>query len=350
MRHTSYLLLLTFYIASCTEDYHLSTMDHVRILTIDGCITDEEGPYLVRLTENITGDTIAMVSPVMDARVVITDDAGNMDELNPLWKERVAIRMVTGGINTWLRYYLLLPRYDGGYDSLFLSNYEPDVSLYEGLYYTRSIKGIPGRTYTLTVNHHERSYTATDRMAYPATLDSVVMRPVGFAGEGKGEGYNIPHLYFPEPQDQENYYLFSCSVTMSDMESPPPYRMLCHKYGYGGLGGSVNWRIVVTDDRFMSPYMVDYKIGDGPTASIFYSATDVGWQIGPDKGFMHIYMVSLSKPVYQYLQALTQQFYQDGGAFSPAPCSPPSNVSNGGQGVFMATSVTVCRSGYYSNR
>lgn len=213
-----YLLFLTFYLASsCTEDYHLHTMEQSRIVTIEGFITDEEGPYLVKITENqsnLAGDTLT--TTVLDAQVTVADDAGHTDKLKPLWKEKIASRVVSGGDYTWLRYFLLLPKYDGGCDSLGLSDYKPDASLYEGMYYTTSISGTPGRTYTLTATTGNQVYTATDRMPYGTLLDSVVMRPNGIGADGKiGDGFYVPYLYFPVPQNQENYFLF----TWEDIEA-----------------------------------------------------------------------------------------------------------------------------------
>ena len=98
----------------------------------------------------------------------------------------------------------------------------------------------------------------------------------------------------------------------------------------------------------MTPYMADYKLGDGPSSSSYWNATDIGY-FHCNRSYMDIYKANISKSAYRYFEALTAQFYQDGGAFSHAPATPPTNVSNGGQGVFIAASVAVGRSNYYRN-
>jgi hypothetical protein len=368
-----YILILPVFCLtfSCTEDYRLRTMEQVGILCVEGCITNEEGPYMVRLTEylsNLSGDTLS-VKPfsVTDAQAVITDDAGTRDELRPLWRERVVKVKVPGYYREiendtvfFDKYYLLLPKYAGNYDSILLASYQSDPEMedidiayatqyYEGIYYTTSITGIPGHAYTLTVERGGRTWTATDHMPRGTVLDSVVMRPVGNAGENKGDGFHVPYLYFPEPQDQENWYLFTHapadslykSMGKNSLPPPEPFRNLYLRNSHG-----IKWHFEPVSDRLMSAYVANYKLGEGSTSYTFYSATDVDWQRYTE-GYMDIYMLSVSKQAYRYYQAVSEQFYQDGGAFSPAPCSPPTNVSNGGQGFFMAAPVAVRRSGYF---
>ena len=369
----SYLLSFLFFLtSSCTEDYQLKTLKRARIFTIEGCITDEEGPYLIRIAEyvsNLSGEPARVtLLPVVDATVSITDDAGNRDELKPLWEERIVdVSSYAGDYTAW-EFYLLMPTYHHDYDSLFLSvvyernpssrppfGYTPNIDYYKGVYYTTSISGVSGRTYTLTVEHNNKTYTATDRMPYGTALDSVVMRTAGIGGEGKGtDGFHVPYLYFSVPQNQENFYLF----TFSDVDSvynsytKKPELLMPSSFHKDFLLNQPlynfkSWGVITVNGRFMTPYMADYKLGDGPSPSSYWNASDIGYY--HCSGNMDIYMASISKPVYRYFEALTAQFYQDGGAFSHAPTSPPTNVSNGGQGVFFAAPVAVGRSGYFKN-
>jgi hypothetical protein len=51
-------------------------------------------------------------------------------------------------------------------------------------------------------------------------------------------------------------------------------------------------------------------------------------------------MYCITEPVYRYYVALSKQYNDDGGAFSPSPASPPTNFSGGAQGCFSAASVS----------
>jgi len=368
-----FLTLILCILSSCTEDYHLQTIKDARVFTVSGCITDEEGPFLIILAEcvsNLSSQTSNVkTSPVTDATVIITDDAGNRDELKPLWEERIVVVPFSSGDYICWAYFLLLPKYHHGHDSLwidqrFTSNIEnkppdhnPSVGRYLGMYYTTSISGVQGRTYTLTVEYNNKMFTATDRMPYGTALDSVVMRPTGIGGEGKGsDGFYVPHLYFCVPQNQENFYLFTFSPVDSVYNSYTSKQVLLapkpfHKYFLLNQPyyHFKSWGVITVNGRFMSPYMADYKLGDGPSPSSYWNATDMGY-FHVDQGYMDIYMANISKPVYRYYEALTAQFFQDGGAFSHAPASPPTNMSNGAQGIFMAAPVAVGRSKNFNRR
>jgi len=355
-----------FLVSSCTEDYQLQTLNGAKILTVEGCITDEEGPYLISITECVSNlsskSSTLTTTPVTDAFVTITDDTGHKEELKPVWEEQIVVVPFSSVDYIRWTYFLLLPKYHHGYDSLYIGmkptpktqnrppDFNPSVANYLGIYYTTSISGEQGRTYTLTVEHNNKAYTATDRMPYGTAIDSVVMRPVGLGGEGKGDdGFLVPHLYFSVPQDQENFYLFTYFPSDSPYNqytrksvllAPIPFYkdfILYRKYRIWK-----SWGAAVVNDKFMSPYMSDYKLGDGPSPSSFWNASDIGFD-GPSTFYLDIYMASISKPVYRSFEALTAQFYQDGGAFSHAPASPPTNMSNGAQGIFMATTVSTKR-------
>jgi len=56
-----------------------------------------------------------------------------------------------------------------------------------------------------------------------------------------------------------------------------------------------------------------------------------------------IRMYSITEEGYNYYKALIAQFKNDGGTYSPAPASPPTNIDNGGLGFFRASAVNVIR-------
>jgi hypothetical protein len=51
-------------------------------------------------------------------------------------------------------------------------------------------------------------------------------------------------------------------------------------------------------------------------------------------------MLSLSEYAFKYYEALLKQFENDGGAYSPTPASPPTNLTGNALGYFRASAVS----------
>jgi len=125
-------------IESCVEPIvpELNNDDSEIMLVVDGKITDEEGPFRVRLTNSVKVDVMFYLDPVLDADVHIYDDKGNTVQL-------------FGEKNGW---------------------YETS---------DKKLKGIPGNYYTLSI-------TTADGKQYESS--SVLMH----------EAVDIDTLYFEE--------------------------------------------------------------------------------------------------------------------------------------------------------
>ena len=80
-----YLFLLGFLIiSSCIDRINIAIPDsYTSQLVVDGVITDESGPYTIRLTKSIRTEKFLLFSqePVTSAKVTITDNAGNSELL-----------------------------------------------------------------------------------------------------------------------------------------------------------------------------------------------------------------------------------------------------------------------------
>jgi hypothetical protein len=132
---TFFALLLIF--CSCVEPYkpELNAADLEPQLVVEGRVTDEEGPFKVRLTNSgsvYTDQGIFNVNPVLNAEVKITDDMGNE--------------------------YPLLPMEEGWYET-------PEKNLH----------GVPGNTYTLHITDDKGiKYESTPAfMPHVSPIDSV---------------------------------------------------------------------------------------------------------------------------------------------------------------------------------
>lgn len=281
------LLLACLTMTGCVEEIDFQYENSEKRIVIDGSITNQPGPYYFHLSESITqivtsengGYNENMGKPVKNATVVLSDNAGNQEQLRFIG-ERTDI-------------------------------YDPS----QGWYIAESMTGVVGRTYTLTVTWNEKTYVAVDKMKEVSVIDRIDFRTKHL--EAKNEDVTIPLIYFHEPQDQKNYYLMYYTIN-------------------GYKGNSRNWAFSILDDQYLNENVNGLEIDDGqsPSGRDFYYQISTGDKVA-------VYLESLSPTAYFFYKNLIEQFDSDGGAFSPNPASPPSNISNGGLGLFRASAVSV---------
>jgi len=349
----SFLLLLVFIvIISCTEKYHFRDLGQQTTIVITGLVTNEPGPYYVRVVENVSEISTGRITqrPINDARVTIESN-GSVDELRSFYT--VPVDSVW---SIWERYlyFIDIPNGDGDYTRFQLekSMWEDNKfhnDFREGAYFTTSTKGIPGHTYTLKVEYAGQEYLVTDYMCYGTVIDSMSVEPIGkyiIDKPDDTDGFMVPCLYFAEPQDEVNFYMFQVGAVTYRYEPNNRWNWVFDGFvpaknliinGWGG--GGEDWYISVVSDRFMPPYVYQYKMSDGDHARKYMQGTDINFWPGWDNGGA-IDMFCITEPVYRYYYALSRQYYEDGGAFSPSPASPPTNFTGGAQGCFSAASVS----------
>lgn len=163
MKNSSSILLITLLFASCEKVVNLEYKDNQSRIVIEGNITDQPGPYSVKVTRSV-GLTATGTYPTIDNAVVtLSDDAGNSETLAPRGN---------------------------------------------GLYKTALASGAPGRTYTLTVTADGQTYTASSTMPQRVPLDSVKVEEVTFGGETER---NLIPVYL-DPVAKGNNYLFLVTI------------------------------------------------------------------------------------------------------------------------------------------
>ena len=286
-------------ISSCIDDYELKLKSNEPKLVFEGVITNQNGPYIISLTKSRLQLTynpnpnmynnigirswLDGVESINDAEVYITDN-----------KESIT--------DTLVKSWTLFRNKQNAHDSL----------AYEGYYQTTKIKGIAGHTYALTIKWQKKEYHAVSYMPPVPPIDSVQFNfTKGAIGK---EDFNIPLLFFKEPQNERNYYLF---ITPGN-DRVWPYSILSDEY----LKDYVNGLDVckgIAPDYWMNAYPYVY---DGKLSMDYF-----------------IEMHSLTEEAYEYYKALIQQFRTDGGGYSPSPASPPTNMDNGALGFFRASAV-----------
>ena len=360
-----FFLFVFCVIISCTEKYQLPDLGSRTIVVITGLVTNEPGPYYVKVIENVSEISTGKIIQrgINDARITITDEKGNVDVLRSFFSAPSDSVLESSGINYngipySLWYYTLeIPDGTGGFrkfsfpkffegEDLISANYD----VREGAYFTTSTKGLVGNTYTLKVEYKGHEYIATDYMCYGTVIDSVSLEPIGrfmYDKLDSWEGFLVPCMYFSEPQDEVNYYMFRefggflpADHSEIDYHSAKDLIVYGENLGIGNSSSNDEWLISVVSDRFMPSYVYQYKMSDGDNHTKAFSGSDMGFAFGKWNNGGLVNMYCISESVYRYYAALSKQFYDDGGAFSPAPASPPTNISGGAQGCFSAASVS----------
>ncbi|MGD9992204.1 MAG: DUF4249 domain-containing protein [Salinivirgaceae bacterium] len=122
------LIIILHLISACEKVIDIDLNSNSSQIVIEGNITDQAGPYIIKLTQSVNYNEINYFPPISEATVIISDDAGSIDTLH-------------------------------------------EVS--QGIYITSTIQGTPGRTYSLKVNANGMEYTATSFMNPPVNIDSI---------------------------------------------------------------------------------------------------------------------------------------------------------------------------------
>jgi hypothetical protein len=155
------LLLLLF--TSCEKTVDLKYKGNQSKIIIEGNITNEPGPYFVKITKSIPLSDTGNYPAIDNAVVTISDDAGNNE--------------------------ILIPQGNG-------------------VYHTNTLSGVAGRTYSLSVNADNQAYTAQSTMPQSVPFDSIKVEQFTFGGDIER---NIIPIY-TDPISKGNNYRFVLSV------------------------------------------------------------------------------------------------------------------------------------------
>jgi hypothetical protein len=316
-----YIVIFTLFLCSCTEEFNLELNKTPKRLVVDGVITDTPGPYYVRLTWSnnsmqVTNDTINgqfyyRAEPATGAVVVLKDDHGNIDTLKPALD--------------FYEYYEYM--YDSAHnivDSV-LSKFDNFLGGKRGYYITKNILGIAGYTYSLYIKIVDKEFLSSCYMPVLPTIDSLSI--ISKYSEIKKDYYYVPIIYFKDPPNERNFYLFQLYGTG-----------LSYYSNYTNLptvAGGDKWNFSIISDEFLKSDVKGLDIESGssvkniPLYRYFPGDTIV------------VSIQSLTEEAYTFYRELIAQFKNDGAAFKPVPASPMGNLNNGALGLFRASSVKV---------
>ncbi|AZA83169.1 DUF4249 domain-containing protein [Chryseobacterium lactis] len=163
MKNTFLIILSLFLVTSCQKEINLDLDDQSGKIVIEGNITDQTGPYIVRITKSVAFTKQNQYPAVAGAQVVVSDNTGQTETL----------------------------QYVGN-----------------GQYQTTSFVGAPGKTYTLKVQAEGQQYTAQSTMPQPVDFEGLSQDSFKF---GDKTSYTLLPI-FTDPSVLGNRYLFSFTI------------------------------------------------------------------------------------------------------------------------------------------
>jgi hypothetical protein len=157
------LLALTIGLSSCEKVIELDLPNAENKLVVEANITNQPGPYFVKLSQSVRFNESSTYPSINNALVVISDNTGVTDTL---------------------------------------------AHVGNGRYQTKKLKGIEGRTYTLRITAEGKTYTATSTMPQNVRLDNLRINEFRFGN--RNNKVIIPS--FTDPLTTGNNYHFVLTI------------------------------------------------------------------------------------------------------------------------------------------
>lgn len=255
MRNILSLIIIALLFTSCEKIVDLDYKSNQSKIIIEGNITNEVGPYYVKITKSLSLTDTTAYPTIDNVIVTINDDAGNSEILSPQGS---------------------------------------------GVYQTTTLEGVEGRTYTLTVDVDEQTYTAQSTMPLKVPFDSISVEEVKLGGDIE---YNFIPVY-KDPEEEGNNYRFEMSLNYNLISQ----HLVLNDVINNGLVNTL--KLEINDDD------LEFKAGD----------------------LVSIEMQCIDKNVSLYYTALALMA-DNGPGGGTTPNNPPNNISNGALGVFSAHTV-----------
>jgi hypothetical protein len=154
----SILLFSCLLFQGCEKVINVDLNSSTPQIIIEGNISDQDGPYFVKLSKSVNFDESNSFPAISGAQVKLSDNSGNSEVL---------------------------------------------TETESGLYATTNFpKGTPGHQYSLEVTIDGVEYKATSYMPFPVDIDSLTNETTSF---GRTSSYLI-NVYLSDPPGQSNYY------------------------------------------------------------------------------------------------------------------------------------------------
>ena len=163
MKNIFSIILSLFLVISCEKEINLDLEDQSGNIVIEANITDQAGPYYVKITKTVAFTQANQYPSIENAQVVLSDNTGQTETL----------------------------QYVGN-----------------GRYKTSTFIGQSGRTYTLKIQAEGKQYTSTSKMPEAVSFDNLEQDSFVVGGE---TSYTLLPV-FTDPQTLGNRYLFTYTI------------------------------------------------------------------------------------------------------------------------------------------
>ncbi|KYH07762.1 hypothetical protein A1704_03605 [Chryseobacterium cucumeris] len=163
MKNTLYIIVSLLALTSCEKEIDLDLNDQSGNIVIEGNVTNQSGPYTVKITKSVSFSSPNQYPAVTGAQVILSDNTGQTETLH------------------------------------YVGN---------GVYQTTTFAGEPGRTYTLKVESEGKQYSAQSKMPEVVNFDGLQQSSFKF---GDKTTYTLLPL-FTDPLPLGNRYLFSFTI------------------------------------------------------------------------------------------------------------------------------------------
>jgi len=255
MKNIARIILIALLFTGCEKVVDLKYKNNQSNIIIEGNITNEPGPYFIKISKSISLSDTGNYPAIDNAIVIVSDNAGNSETLTPQGN---------------------------------------------GMYRTNTLTGVTGRTYTLTANAGNQTYTAQSTMPRQVLFDSIKVQQFSFGGDVE---FNIIPKY-ADPIEKGNNYRFVLSVNSKLINQ----HFVQNDEVTNGLVNTVRLEI---DDNTLK-----LKSGDNITLK----------------------MQCIDKKVALYYTTLALMG-DSGPGGGTTPNNPPTNISNGALGIFSAHTI-----------
>ena len=152
------VLVMLLLLISCQKEVDIDLNSTAPGIVIEGQITDQPGPYTVKISRTVNFNEPNTFPAVQGATVIINDSEGNAETLT-----------------------------------------ETSPGVYTG----NTLQGFPGRSYVLTVTAGGQNYSAVSVMPAPVAIDTITFKKRPF---GSSDDEKLTEVEFADPAGIENYY------------------------------------------------------------------------------------------------------------------------------------------------
>lgn len=245
-----FVIVMSLLVTSCEKEVEVDLRTADPRLVIEGLIS-ENNTASIKLTSTIGFYEPNYYERITNAFVTLSDNAGNSETLT---------------VNS------------------------------DSIYYSSLITGVAGRTYTLTVEYDNQTFTSSSTMPPMVPLDSLSLRFLF-----SGMDYPFPYIHFTDPLGEENqYYLYQVYI---------------------------NGQRVIKDDTALSAQYYDGLPITLPITVFPENNEDEPYQKGD---LITIKQLCVDKSVYLYFNSLAN--------IDSSLNNPTTNITGGALGYFSAYS------------